>query len=143
MKIILFALSFFATAFLWVACKSTKYTPGNFPDRQLRWGRGGGFVGKETTYTLLDNGQIFSREANGELTAAGKIRGKKAKSLLQTAEKMEFHKMEFQHPGNTYNFVETLSGDAVSRIVWGDPNFPISEEVKALFEALEGLREKK
>ena len=67
MKTIILALAFPAAAFLFFACKQTRYAADNLPDRQLRWGSGGGYVGKETTYTLLDNGQIFIRETGSKL----------------------------------------------------------------------------
>ena len=114
MKIILVFISLSAAAFLWLACKQTKYTPGNFPDRQLRWGSGGGFTGKETTYTLLENGQIFTLAGDGALTESGKVKAKHAKALYERIGTLGLDGVHFQHPGNTYDFIEVLSGDSLT-----------------------------
>ena len=40
-----------------VACKHTHYNASNLPEKQLYWGSGGGFVGKESYFTLLEIGR--------------------------------------------------------------------------------------
>jgi hypothetical protein len=49
------------------ACKTPQYNASNLPDTQLRFGYGGGVVGKETTYCLLENGQIFVSKYEREM----------------------------------------------------------------------------
>ena len=143
MKMLLIALAAFAAAVLFWFCKHhPKFTPGNFPDRQLRWGSGGGFVGKETTYTLLDNGQVFVLKMGCELTEAGSTKPRKAKSLYKTSETLGLATLNFQHPGNTYNFIEVLSGDAIQRITWGDAEYPVDKGVADLFAQLKELVKK-
>lgn len=142
MKTILILLTLFASAFLWIACKQTKYAPGNFPDKQLRWGNGGGVVGKETTYTLLDNGQIFVRDMGGPLTEKNKVKDKKAQAMYAMIETLGLQKIDFQHPGNVYDFIEVLSGDSVHRISWGEKDVPVDPKIKDLFNQLNGLVKK-
>lgn len=142
MKTILLTLTLLATAFLFFACKHTKYVPGNFPDRQLRWGSGGGFAGKETSYTLLDNGQIFVRDKGGQLTETGKTKGKKAKALYGMIETLGLFNLDFKYPGNTYDFVEVLSGDSVQRISWGAKDKPVDPKIKDFFGQLQELVKK-
>lgn len=142
MKTTLILLALLATAFLWFACKQTKYAPGNFPDRQLRWGNGGGVAGKETMYTLLDNGQIFVREQGGQLTETGKTKGKKAKALYEMIGTLGLEKLDFQHPGNVYDFVEVLNGDSVKRISWGAKDNPVDPKIKDFYDQLNGLLKK-
>lgn len=142
MKTVLVLLTLLATAFLWLACKQIKYAPGNFPDRQLRWGSGGGVVGKETTYTLLDNGQIFVRKMGGALTETGKVRDKKAKMLYDMIGSLGLEKYDFQHPGNTYDFIEVLNGDSVHRISWGEKNMPVDAKVMDFYKQLNELVQK-
>jgi hypothetical protein len=142
MKTVLLLITALATAFVWLACKQTKYAPGNFPDRQLRWGSGGGVVGKETTYTLLDNGQIFVREMGGALTESGGTKAKTAKSLYEMIGTLGLDQLKFQHPGNTYDFVEVLNGDSVNRISWGEKDNPVDPKIKDLFDRLNKLVKK-
>ena len=142
MKAILILLTLLAAVFLWLACKQTKYAPGNFPDRQLRWGSGGGFAGKETTYTLLDNGQIFVREMGGALTEAGRIKDKKAKAFYDMIGTLGLDTLHFQHPGNLYDFIEVLNGDSVNRISWGEKNIQVDPKIRDLFRQLNDLVKK-
>jgi len=142
MKFIFISLTILATSFLWLACKQTKYTAEKLPEKQLRWGNGGGFVGKESSHILCDNGQIFNRDMMGKTSEAGKTKGKKAKAIFKTVESLGLSKMEFNHPGNTYNFLEFQEGDMVSRVVWGDKNFPTEKSFENLFGELNGLLKK-
>ena len=142
MKTTLVVLTFLASVVLWFSCKNSKYTPGNFPDKQLRWGSGGGIAGKETSWTLLDNGQIFVREMGGNLQEAGKTKSKNARALYELIEKTGLDKRDFQHPGNTYDFIEVLNGDSVNRISWGDRNIPVDDATKDLFKRLNALLKK-
>ncbi len=142
MKFILLALTIFATTFLWLACKHPKYTIDKLPEKQIRWGNGGGFAGKETSHILCDNGQIFSRDIMGKTSEAGKTKGKKAKELFKTTESLELAKMEFKHPGNLYYFLEIQEGDMVSRVVWGDKNMPVGKPIEDLFRELNELLKK-
>lgn len=142
MKTVIFLLSLLATAFLFFACKHPKYAPGNFPTRQLHWGSGGGYAGKETSYTLLDNGQIFVRQKGGALSETGKTKSKKAKELYEMIETLELRKMNFQHPGNTYNFIEVSNGDSVHRISWGEKDKPVDAKIGEMFGQLQALVQK-
>jgi hypothetical protein len=143
MKFAVLALLAFSASLLVLACKSTRYTPENLPAKQLRWGTGGGFVGKETAHTLLENGQIFAQDIMGKTTSAGKTKAKKAIALFKSAEALGLDKMDFQHPANIYSFIELRDGDTVSRIVWGDASYPVSKPVEALFHQLnkEGMKD--
>ncbi len=142
MKILLIAISLLATATLSWFCKHPKYAVGKFPDEQLRWGTGGGFAGRENSFILLENGQIFKTGGNDQMTELEKTKAGKAKKLFELAEKLELAKRDFQHPSNIYSFVEYQEGDMVQRITWGDPKFPVDEQVKSLFDQLNALVKK-
>jgi hypothetical protein len=142
MKILLISITLLATATLFWFCKQQKYTVGKFPDKQLRWGSGGGFVGRETTYILLENGQIFQTEMKDKMTELKKTKTGKARKLFQAAEALGLAKMNFEHPGNIYSFLEYQEGDMVQRITWGDPKFPVDTRVQDLFAQLSDLVKK-
>jgi hypothetical protein len=142
MKFILFSLVLLATVMLWSGCKGSKYSAEKLPEQQLRWGTGGGFVGKESAYILCDNGQIFSRDIMGVTKSAGKAKSKLAKAHFKTVETLQISKIDFTHPGNTYSFLEWQDGDMVRRIVWGDKAFPVEKSVEDLYGALNGLLKK-
>lgn len=142
MNRLLLSLTVLATIILGLACKHTKYVAEQLPEKQIRWGTGGGFVGKEKSHILLENGQVFSRDILGKTAELGKTKSKKAKALFKTIETLGIAKMEFDHPANTYSFLEWQNGDMVSRVVWGDKNFPIEKPVEDLFGALNALLKK-
>jgi hypothetical protein len=143
MKILLVSLASLATACLFWFCKhQPKFSADNLPTQQLRWGTGGGFVGKETSYTMLKNGQVFLSEMAGPLTETANKKSKSAAAIFKTVEALNLAKLEFNYPGNTYSFIELKDGDAVSRVAWGDPTYTVSSEVKELFERLNGLVKK-
>lgn len=140
MKTILLLLSASAVVFLFFCCKHTKYTAANLPADQLRWGNGGGIVGKETTYTLLENGQLFKRDGlKAELMELPPVKGKRANALVESAEKLGLLKMDFVHPGNTYQFIEFEDEGKKSRVSWGDPKFPVDPKIQELYKKLSGL----
>lgn len=131
-----------ASSLLYFSCKQTKYTADKLPEKQIRWGNGGGVVGKEKSHILLENGQIFSRDIMGTTTEAQKTKAKTAKTLFKTVETIGLSKMEFDHPGNTYSFLEVQEGDMVSRIVWGDKASSVGKPVEELYGALNALLKK-
>lgn len=140
MKTILISVALLATAVLFWFCKQQpKYTPDAFPEKQLRWGSGGGFVGKETKFTLLENGQVFKDEPNRKTVELEKTKAKKAKSLFKTADELGLLTLDFQHPGNMYDFVEYQQGEVSKRISWGNSNFPVDSKIKELLVELKAL----
>lgn len=140
MKTIFLSLALLAVASLVSFCKhQPKFTAENLPPQQVHWGSGGGIVGKERTHTLLKNGQVFLRETNGTMKEANKTKSKTAASIFKSFEALDYAKLESQHPGNIYSFLEWQDGDAVHRIVWGDAKFPVDPAVKAIFDRLNGL----
>jgi len=140
MKTILISVAVLATAMLFWFCKQQpKYTPDAFPEKQLRWGSGGGFVGKETKFTLLENGQVFKDEPNKKTVELENTKVRKAKALFKTATELDLLKLDFQHPGNTYDFMECQEGEEIKRITWGDSQFPVDPKIKEMFAALQAL----
>lgn len=139
MKKTLLFLTFLATAFFFVTCKQPKYTADNLPTKQLRWGNGGGFVGKEKTYILLENGQVFNRDMANNASELPKTKARKAKALFKSAESLGLAKLDFNHPGNVYYFIEFQEGDVVNRIAWGDPSIPVDKSIAAFYAELETL----
>jgi hypothetical protein len=142
MKFILICLTALATTFLCLACNRPKYAADKLSVNQIRWGTGGGFVGKESAHILCDNGQLFNRDILGVTAAAGKTKAAKAKALFKTISALELAKMDMNQPGNTYSFLEYQEGDSVSRVVWGDKNMPVEKSIQALFGELNGLLKK-
>jgi hypothetical protein len=141
MKFIVLILALFATSVLFWYCRPTKYTAQNMPLRQLRFGSGGGYVGKEKMFTLLENGQLFKTEGvSADTTAIKGAKRKMAAGLFKTVVDMGLARMAFQHPGNTYQFIEIADSTGKStRLAWGDNAHPVDTKVKSLYDQLMGL----
>jgi len=118
-------------------CKHPQYSADNLPDEYLLFGNGGGFAGTETTYTLLENGQLFkSSSVAPKLTELKSCKRKLADQLIETAEDLGILQLDFAHPGNIYKFIELKDDGQARRITWGDPAHPVDEKIGALYEQL-------
>ncbi len=118
-------------------CKHPKYTADTLPDEYLRFGDGGGFAGTETTYTLLENGQIFKATTTAPQAVELKsIKSKTADALIESAEDLGLLQLDFAYPGNIYKFIELKDDGQLRRITWGDSVHPVNEKIQALYEQL-------
>lgn len=134
MKTILF-LSLFSV-FLF-SCKSQQYTIDELPAEQLVFGNGGGITGEVSTYTLLENGQVFyNNSLTKEHTEMESLAKKVAKSSFKKLEALKLFEVNFDHPGNMYYFLEEIKGDSIHRVTWGSSEHEISEACKAFYKEL-------
>jgi len=137
MKISCFITILLCATLLGSQCKHPKYTAETLPEDRLLFGNGGGFAGIETTYTLLENGQLFKTDSKApallEVTGTKK---KAANALFETAESLGLLKLEFSHPGNIYQFIEFQDDGQKKRIVWGDTEHPVDTKIKDFYGQL-------
>ena len=118
-------------------CKPQQYTFGNLPQRQLVFGSGGGITGGSDSYILLENGQLFhtnsfTRESE-ELPSVGR---EKAGKFFSELTQLQLAKMDFNHPGNLYYFLESVDGDIVHRVTWGSNDYEAPASCKTLYKKL-------
>lgn len=118
-------------------CKS--YQADNFPDTYLSFGQGGGFTGMTTEYILLENGQLFKREARagaGEYQELKSVDRSEARAMYKSWQQAEVFKEDFQHPGNLYHFISMKMADTTYRYTWGDQTYPADDRIKAFYQQL-------
>jgi hypothetical protein len=140
MKYLLIGLSCAVIALLFWFCKHTRYATDQLPKQQIRFGSGGGYVGRETVFTLLENGQIFKQGIDGQTNALPDAKQRVAKGLFKALENMKFENIKFSHPGNIYSFIEIPTGETTThRVTWGDPAHPVDGTVEDLFKKLNAL----
>lgn len=137
-QFILTFLAFGGLAFS--ACKTEHFAAEKLPARQIRFGTGGGFTGKTSTFVLLENGQIFEQNifGNGFLEKPA-IKKSKARGFFKTLDGLPAEAAAFDRPANFYYFLENRRDSATVRAVWGDVNFPPPQKVSDLFFALNAL----
>lgn len=135
-----FSLLFLCLAAGIVACKHTHYSAGNLPEKQIQWGSGGGFVGKESYFILLENGQIFKHEPmmGDSIAEINGVKARAAKTAFKAADAAGLSTLDFRHPSNTYMFIV----QAGNRVVWGDKSHPVAEPVDKLYRQLNDLIKK-
>ncbi len=119
-------------------CKSNQYTAENMPDKQLCFGTGGGFAGKENRHILLENGQLFYSKLEGAPETMPGIKPKKAADLFSRADTL-LSANRVMSPGNTYGFLELRQGDVVKRIAWDNTAQAKDPELQAFYQELLGL----
>jgi hypothetical protein len=107
----------------------------------MQFGNGGGFVGKEITYVLLQNGQIFMKDIKGNYTEMVKISEKKAKKCFKMSETLANYKCN--DPGNTYQFMGVYTDSTSHKMVWGGTKAPndttMHKQLTGLFDSLSKL----
>jgi len=97
--------------------------------QEIKFGSGGGFTGKEITYTL---------NSNGKLTEGGKdlkqIDLKTTLLLFKEAKKNKTY--TFSEPQNMYSFIVIQSKDSTNRIVWGLGSKKINKDITDFYNHL-------
>jgi hypothetical protein len=102
----------FIFLFLLLAC-AKKYVADALPQKQLHFGVGGGFTGKETDYVLLENGQVFMKEPfEKTYKELGKIKSKEAKAYFSQVS--TYGRAKVNAPSNAYSFIE-MQTDSVTK----------------------------
>lgn len=136
----LIQLSFFLGIMAFFSCKSTQYTPMDFPEAQLVFGTGGGFSGIVTEYTLLENGQFFKKTSNdGQHKESKKVKRQVTKQLFNNYDFLKLGQIDYNHPGNLYYYITRKSGETEHTITWGDGSTPIDPNIKTFYRNLTQL----
>lgn len=125
---------------LFAACKVTKYNPEKLPARQVIFGDGGGFAGIETSYTLLENGQLFKQVGvNGNLQELKSIKPKQAKALFEKVNSLHLFKLDIEKPGNMYYFLRHVTDNLDSRVTWGAGDYLPPQGLVNVYKELKAL----
>jgi len=140
-KIILTSIALLLIVFFYSSCKTTKYTPTDFPDAQITFGSGGGIAGLVTDYTLLENGQLFKRSSKDNVFVP--LKGVKKDAVKQAFKNLTFlglDKIDTNDPGNIYYFIEYKTEEGSSKkITWGNGNAEDEKTLKLFYDQLSSL----
>ncbi|MEM6379772.1 MAG: hypothetical protein AAF705_16330 [Bacteroidota bacterium] len=128
---LLFSLS---CLLIFIACKSNKYTPTELSETRIHFGNGGGFVGAQNAYILLENGQLYQHDIRQDtMQALESVRRKTCKTLFKALETVEVDKLGANQPGNRYFFVEYITPDQQFKTTWGASGFRVDSTLKATY----------
>ena len=124
-------------------CKVVKYTPDKLPTKQIIFGDGGGFTGIETSYTLLENGQLFRQvDAEGTYQELKPIQPKEAKVFVDKVASLQLYKMDIEKPGNLYYFMREVNESIDSRVTWGAGDYLPPKALVSTYRDLKSLSNK-
>ncbi len=123
------------------SCKSTQYKAENLPAQQLRWGNGGGYTGVETTFSILENGQIFKKEGlNAGFSELSDIKKGKAAKLFKQSLSLDLNAAKDLKPSNIYQFLELADGKGgFQRIAFDASKLSADSPIASLYNALTGI----
>lgn len=111
---------------------ASREIPDSYKGRILTVGSGGGVVGKEKAYLLLDDGRLFSRQAGQKTyTFIGKQTVDNTKKVFWSVEdRCAIQKTNYNKPGNIYRFVSWKKGAVQHKVAWvpGDKALPANYE---------------
>lgn len=121
-----------------VQCKTQDYlTPYEYEGRTIDFGSGGGFTGKATHYTLMENGQIFSgTNKEGNVKAIKKISKEQCKQLFDSYDNMDFGSLSIDSPGNMYFYLTMNDSDIKKKLTWGAHDANESKELRVFHTIL-------
>lgn len=125
-------------ASLFPFCKSSKYTPLDYPDMQIIFGRGGGVTGMTNEHCIFENGIVFTGSGLIDKTyeKKGRLSREDMEQLMSNLETLKITDEVFNRPGNLYSYIEIKKGTTSSRITWGDPQIPVPKNVQLFFDLL-------
>lgn len=104
--------------------------PSTYEGAVISIGKGGGFAGTVREYRLLDNGRLYLKEPGSEIFRQVRKKCKK-KALLwfYDLERTGIRCIEYQNPGNVYQFVGLKDKGLDKRVTWGSNDSEVSREV--------------
>jgi len=122
------------------SCKSTSYTPLDYPDAMITFGSGGGFTGIKTEYTLLKNGQLFMKSSNEkEHTALKTVAKNRTAQIFENLKTLGIADIRYNHAGNMNTYVKTKIDGIENDINWGQPGPKPPENAKLMYSILMNL----
>lgn len=94
-------------------------TPTAYNGQQIHFGNGGGFVGIETTFVLLDDGNLFKKQSFADsFQHVVLIDSIVSDSIFLEYKSLELNKLNINKPGNIYKFVEHHQNNQSHKLVW-------------------------
>lgn len=123
--------------FVFQHCKSTQYTPEDYPARQIVFGSGGGFAGTYNHFYLFENGQLFKNSStNPNFVKVKTIKKKQVSQLFDNYDNLHFENIKINDPGNMSFYVEFKTKDKSHKMLWGGNNKTIDPNVKTVYDIL-------
>ncbi len=121
--------------------KTSREVPDIYKGRVLTVGSGGGVVGTETAYYLLDDGRLFSKTAKATTyTFMGNQTAENTKRVFWSVEdRCQIKKTAFSKPGNLYRFVQWRKGAENHKVTWSPGDKTLPESYEKVYKGFMGM----
>lgn len=97
----------------------------NYPKNIIYFGNGGGFSGLETTYGLMESGDLYKKKNLGdEYTFLTRLKSDDVKQIFLNFEFLGLATMQLNEPGNTYSFIEISNSEKKHKLTWSGQAAP-------------------
>jgi hypothetical protein len=131
-----FTIILLVFSFVIAGCSSHEKL-ANYKDVEISFGNGGGYTGQEIVYTIHSDGKVFMTDnLKKETTELPKLKSKKTLELFEQLTDLNIGKIDFNHPGNMYSFIQETKEGKSHKVVWGDGREKPSEAVLDFYQVL-------
>lgn len=135
-KILFLTLVFFS------ACKASQKAISltEYKDNIISFSTGGGFTGEETTYYILENGQLYVEKGVVEKSTKlfSTLSKKETKVLFEKASKLNWSK-QINASGNIYHTIAFGKYNESKKIIWGNNQESPSEDILKFYTELNSI----
>ena len=103
----------------------------------IAYGTGGGMSGKFSDYRLSTDGTLkFTEIITGKKAILPKVKKSDVKDIYTQLKEINFQSISFNHPGDVYYFLKQSDAQSEHKVVWGDTENPVPQEVQKLYDLL-------
>lgn len=124
--------------FLFITCKSSEVTsPEVYDKRKITFGSGGGFAGRYTEYSLLENGQLFGRPTQtATWQSMDTLQKNQVKQYFKQIDQLNLRKVDFNQPGNWSYYIIIEDHQKLHKIQWCAEAIPTDSSVISFYNIL-------
>lgn len=93
----------------------------SYPKDIIYFGKGGGFTGIETTYALLESGDLYKKQTIPDqgYQFIKRLKPEETKQVFSNYEFLGLGALQLNDPGNTYTFIEYSNKTSNNKLTWG------------------------
>ena len=133
----LIAILIISSFFIYQSCKTTTYTPDDYPEGQIVFGSGGGFAGTYNHYYLFENGELFKNSTiDTSYQKVKKLKKAQTSQLFSNYEFLRLKDYSFNEPGNMSYYIHFKNKDINHKIQWGSTTEQVDRNVENFYKTL-------